>query len=79
MTRSIIVYGPQGCGKSLHAERLRKHYGLKHVIEDWAPGTGESLPVYDALVLTHMQPVPTLSRWVPFEDAVAALNSACPK
>lgn len=30
---SIIVYGPQGSGKSRHAEALRKHFKLSRVIE----------------------------------------------
>lgn len=31
---SFIVYGPQGCGKSLNAERLRKALGCSRVISD---------------------------------------------
>lgn len=28
MNKSIIVYGPQGCGKTRYAERIAKHFGL---------------------------------------------------
>lgn len=31
---SIIIYGPQGCGKTLHAERLRKHFKMDEVCDD---------------------------------------------
>lgn len=31
--KSVIVYGPQGCGKTLHAEKLRKHFRLSHVVD----------------------------------------------
>lgn len=32
--KSCIVYGPQGCGKSLNAEAMRKFLGMKLVIDD---------------------------------------------
>ncbi len=31
---SIIIYGPQGCGKTRHAEILRKHYNMAEVVDD---------------------------------------------
>lgn len=31
---SIIIYGPQGCGKGLHAEQLRCFFKLDRVIDD---------------------------------------------
>jgi len=30
---SVIVYGPQGCGKTLQAERLRKHLKMEEVCD----------------------------------------------
>ena len=33
---SVIVYGPQGCGKSTHAELLREHFGMQRVVDDAA-------------------------------------------
>ncbi len=47
---SIIVYGPQGCGKTRHAEELRAHFGLTRVVDDYVLGP---LPD-DALVLTNI-------------------------
>ncbi|MGH8032253.1 MAG: hypothetical protein ACREO8_07795 [Luteimonas sp.] len=34
MNRSVIVFGPQGCGKTTEAERLATHFGLSNVIDD---------------------------------------------
>lgn len=31
---SVIIYGPQGTGKGIHAEALKRHYGLKRVIDE---------------------------------------------
>lgn len=30
----VIIYGPQGCGKTTHAKALAKHLGLNHIIDD---------------------------------------------
>lgn len=34
----VIVTGPQGCGKTLAAERLRRKYGCREVCDEWWPG-----------------------------------------
>lgn len=31
---SIVVHGPQGCGKTLYAGKLAAHFGLLHVVDD---------------------------------------------
>lgn len=31
---SIIIYGPQGCGKIRNAEKLRKIFGMSEVVDD---------------------------------------------
>ncbi|WP_137860773.1 hypothetical protein [Variovorax sp. 3P27G3] len=33
--KSVIVHGPQGCGKSQHAEELRKGFKLDRVVDGW--------------------------------------------
>jgi replication-associated recombination protein RarA len=33
MNKSVIVYGPQGCGKTTHAPAMAKHFGLSAVVE----------------------------------------------
>lgn len=52
--QSVVVYGPQACGKSVHAEKLRAHFGLAAVIDDahrWNKPAPE-----DTLILTNSVP-----------------------
>lgn len=51
MPKSIIIHGPQGCGKTTHAEALRQHYGMTKVLDDW--DGHDRLPMRDTLVLTN--------------------------
>lgn len=30
---SVIMYGPQGVGKTFHAERIAKHFGLARIVD----------------------------------------------
>ena len=46
-----VVYGPQGCGKTRNAERIRKALGLRHIVDDWQPG--DPTPA-DTLLLTFV-------------------------
>lgn len=60
MSKTVIVYGPQGCGKTLNAEKLRKYFGCTSVVELDAPTTtqraaGRVLKA-DALHLTNEDP-----------------------
>lgn len=59
--RAFVVYGPQGCGKSNNAEKIRDGLGLQRIVDDWFPGhsplrpstlhltsvTREEIPVYN--------------------------------
>ena len=56
---SVVVYGPQGSGKTLHAEALRKHFQLQTVIEADAPHQVRKTPATGALVLTIFAPEDT--------------------
>lgn len=56
--KSVIVYGPRACGKTRHAKRIAKHFGLSRIIDDW---DGTALPPKaGALILTNLQPNPEL-------------------
>lgn len=52
----VIVYAPQGAGKTTHAEALRKHYGCVRVVDDWKVGDltceGDLMLTNDESVLT---------------------------
>jgi tRNA A37 N6-isopentenylltransferase MiaA len=47
---TVIVSGPQGCGKTRHAAMLAKLYGCQSIVDDWYPGMRT---VSGALHLTH--------------------------
>lgn len=51
-TKSVIVYGPQGSGKTKNAAALAAHFGLTKIIDgDWTPG--DRIPKTGALILTN--------------------------
>lgn len=50
MQNTVIVTGPQGCGKSLHRAALLRSTGCNGVVDEWWPG--DPL-VPGALHLTH--------------------------
>lgn len=57
MNKSIVVYGPQGCGKTLFAAELMAHLGLRHLVDDaqvTLRAIGEN-PL-DTLFLTNARP-----------------------
>ncbi|MCW2065097.1 UNVERIFIED_ORG: hypothetical protein M2420_000416 [Stenotrophomonas maltophilia] len=51
MSRSVVIYGPQRCGKTANAQELREHFGLQEVLDDWDGHT--AYPLHDTLVLTN--------------------------
>jgi hypothetical protein len=90
----MIIYGPQGCGKTQHGEALRKHFGLQHVIEsDDRPDVfGRSLytpknlvkfkQASGVLILTSQAPPADLldgRRIMSFESAMAAAGLQLPQ
>ena len=48
---SWIVYGPEGCGKSINAARIAAALGLTDIVDDWVPGM--PFPSYGCLALTN--------------------------
>lgn len=52
----VIVFAPQGAGKTTHAEALRKHFGCTRVVDDWQvgdlTGEGDLMLTNDEQVLT---------------------------
>ncbi len=68
--KSVIVFGPPGCGKTKNAEILKQAYGLKTVQDEWTPGT--EFPKEDCLVLTSFIPLAGRSPYkiVEFKEAI---------
>jgi hypothetical protein len=82
MPTSIIVYGPQGCGKTRHAKVLARHFDLPKVLDTGVDGvTLARLPhtaFSNTLVLTCEDPgaLPAQQRGqfqlIPYADAAKA-------
>ena len=70
--KSILVYGPQGSGKSLHAEALCRHFELPYLLDDWWPG--DPWPEEDHLVLSHFFHGTFAPRSIPIKTALAMLQ-----
>lgn len=51
--KSVLITGPEGCGKTLHAEALRQHFNCATIVDDWTPKDGI---VPGALLLTRATP-----------------------
>ncbi|WP_081263191.1 hypothetical protein [Pseudomonas putida] len=51
LPKSVLVHGPQGCGKTHNAIAIASALGLRHVRDDWQPGN--PVPLLDTLVLTN--------------------------
>lgn len=68
MANTVVLSGPQGCGKTRHAAELMRLLGCDRVIDEWWPG--QPL-VPGALHLTHAQ----FSEWHPeTQDPCGALG-----
>lgn len=72
--QSILIYGPQGCGKSTNARSLADFYGLPFVRDEVVGHT--ELPLEDTLLLAERVPrhCPTWLRTIPF---TVAIKEAC--
>ncbi len=55
--RSVIVYGPQGCGKSKHAQAMLKHFKLRYVVEADDMEYGKDFAAFNTLYLTSDEKV----------------------
>lgn len=53
---TLLVYGPQGCGKTRNATRIASALGLTEIIDDFVIGRGVNYPKYGALLLTQTPP-----------------------
>ncbi len=77
MEKSIVVYGPKGCGKTRNAKAIAKAFGLGDIVDDWEPRT----PVLkrqsvNTLFLTNVAPYGSeFSRRIyTFDEAMARVR-----
>lgn len=65
---SVIVYGPQGCGKTRAAPALAAKYGCRRIVDEWQPG--DTLPP-ETLALTNC-PMPGVPGAVAYDEAIGS-------
>lgn len=77
-TQSIVIFGPQGCGKASQAARLQQHFGLSKVYDTDCAGltSSKQLPRHDTLILANTQPQRCPVRSMSFEQAVRLMTQA---
>lgn len=74
MAESIIIVGPQGCGKSLNARALAQAYGLKH----WVDADRGMVPMKDHLILANVAPRAVGLKVIQFSDAIKKVTKPHP-
>lgn len=73
MAESIIILGPQGCGKTLNVAALAKAYGLNK----WCDAD-DRMPKRGHLILAHQIPAGCPLRVVQFRDAIKMVSNPHP-
>ncbi len=80
MNKSIIVYGPQGCGKTRNAARIAKHFGLVKIIDgglDANNSLRRQSPQADGVLYLTCEPIPNKMssvRVVQFSDVAKEIG-----
>ena len=76
MTKTVIVYGPKGCGKTRNAEHLRQYFGCTEINDDC---DGRPMIVKDGyLHLCIVKPKLVKTNWVVM-DYQSAMSMAAEK
>lgn len=71
--KSIIIFGPQGSGKTLHAPAIAKHFGLGKVIDgEGTQPTGDHQT--DCLIIHQFQPPTQVRRALHINEALRLLR-----
>jgi len=65
MNKSVIVYGPKGCGKTTNAKRIAAARGLTKIIDDSQFDPRQPPPLAGVLMLTTEDPV-YAHEWKPY-------------
>lgn len=72
MSATVVIHGPQGCGKTRNAQALAAHFGCARIVDGW---NGRDKVEAGALVLTNADrwkasALPAACRIVPFVKAM---------
>lgn len=67
----VIIYGPQGCGKTRNSAALAKHFGKVFILDYDSAIRPDAYPA-DAIVFTNTE----LPGAIPFDDAMRAAGLA---
>ena len=72
MSNTVLIHGPQGCGKTRNAQALAAHFGCSRIVDDW---NGQSKIEEGSLVLTShdgwkSSALPAVRRAIPFARAM---------
>ncbi len=77
MNTSIIIYGPQGCGKTRHSKALAQHFGLSQISDDF-PSFSKPNPE-DTLHLCQEKPdIPGRTLVLTFDEAMREAGLTVP-
>lgn len=61
---ALVIYGPQGCGKTTNASALAEHFGCVSIVDDWdgrAPLPDGALALYNGCGVPPWCPYERLS------------------
>lgn len=74
---SVLIYGPQGCGKTLNAKALAAHYGLANIVDEMDMlAARESWQSFGTLYLSTDRPFTFPGRRVSFNTAMREMQLA---
>jgi len=82
MHQSIIVFGPQGCGKTHNAVVMARHFGLSRILDDQDPFDLPPGIATDTLILTSVdlrgRTEHAGCRVMPYQDAATEAGTFAP-
>lgn len=70
---TVVITGPQGCGKTRYGAQLARHYDKRSIVDDWTIGT--AIPA-DAIALTTET---RLINAISFKNALRAAGLVAPR
>jgi cytidylate kinase len=74
MADSVIVYGPQGCGKTRNARRIARALGLKRIVDGFS-FDDRRFDKQDTLLLTNEEPPAHARRAMSYDDAMRRVRA----